>query len=78
MSDFIKKTLGFGAVFITGAIFGASFIHAYKQMNKELGDLDIIDYEDEEEKTTSPAADKSQIYSSTKTKNEMDSDKESE
>lgn len=78
MGNFIKKAIGCSVVFATGVIFGAAFTHAYKQMNDELGDLDIFDYEDEEDKTTSLTADKSQIYSSTNRKNEIDPDKESE
>ena len=49
MSNFIKKALFGSAIFTAGAAFGVVAALVYKKTMEELENLDMIDYEEDEE-----------------------------
>ena len=49
MGNFIKKALLGSAIFTAGAAFGVVAALAYKKTMEELENLDMVDYEEDEE-----------------------------
>ena len=54
MGNFIKKALLGSAIFTAGAAFGVVAALAYKKTMEELENLDMIDYEEDEEEGSVP------------------------
>ena len=58
MSNFIKKALFGSAIFTAGAAFGVVAALVYKKTMEELENLDMIDYEEDEEEDPAPDSEK--------------------
>lgn len=54
MGNFIKKALLGGVIFTAGTAFGIVATCIYKKAMNELDDMDMIDFEDEDEEVPSP------------------------
>ena len=54
MGNFIKKALLGSAIFTAGAAFGVVAAIAYKKTMEELENLDMVDYEEDEEEGPTP------------------------
>lgn len=60
MGNFIKKALLGSAIFTAGAAFGVVAALAYKKTMEELENLDMVDYEEDEEEGPTPDSEKKQ------------------
>ena len=58
MGNFIKKALLGSAIFTAGAAFGVVAALAYKKTMEELENLDMVDYEEDEEEGPTPDSEK--------------------
>lgn len=58
MGNFIKKALLGSAIFTAGAAFGVVAALAYKKTMEELENLDMVDYEEDEEEGPAPDSEK--------------------
>lgn len=58
MGNFIKKALLGSAIFTAGAAFGVVAAIAYKKTMEELENLDMVDYEEDEEEGPAPDSEK--------------------
>lgn len=58
MGNFIKKVLLGSAIFTAGAAFGVVAAFAYKKTMEELENLDMVDYEEDEEEGPAPDSEK--------------------
>lgn len=54
MGNFIKKAFLGSAIFTAGAAFGVVAALAYKKTMEELENLDMVDYEEDEEEDPAP------------------------
>lgn len=58
MGNFIKKALLGSTIFTAGAAFGVVAALAYKKTMEELENLDMVDYEEDEEESPAPDSEK--------------------
>lgn len=58
MGNFIKKALLGSAIFTAGATFGVVAALVYKKTMEELENLDMVDYEEDEEEDPAPDSEK--------------------
>lgn len=58
MSNFIKKALFGSAIFTAGVAFGVVAALVYKKTMEEFENLDMVDYEENEEEGSAPDSEK--------------------